>query len=150
MSLNLFLFSASSNVVANIIAGVSATVAMVAVVYAALSRRRINSVQFKDNRNDNDKTNFWICLLIYCKWEVNLLWIKIPLARSWIWHFHLTKTKLTRAWTSVMWIGLKNWYLISGINRVKLRDVYVNCVTVVVFYAFESQIGQKLRMYISN
>lgn len=150
MSLNLFLFSASSNVVANIIAGVSATVAMVAVVYAALSRRRINSVQFKDNRNDNDKTNFWICLLINCKWEVNLLWIKIPLARSWIWHFHWTKTKLTRAWTSVMWIGLKNWYLISGINRVKLRDVYVNCVTVVVLYAFESQIGQKLRMYISN
>lgn len=49
---------ASSNVVANIIAGVSATVAMVAVVYAALSRRRINSVQFKDNRNDNEKTNF--------------------------------------------------------------------------------------------
>lgn len=45
---------ASSNVVANIIAGVSATVAMVAVVYAALSRRRINSLQFKDN----DKTNF--------------------------------------------------------------------------------------------
>lgn len=58
MSLILFLFSASPNVVANIIAGVSATVAMVAVVYAALSRRRINSVQFKDNRKDNDTTIF--------------------------------------------------------------------------------------------
>lgn len=45
---------ASSNVVANIIAGVSATVAMVAVAFAALSRRRTKSVQFKDNRKSID------------------------------------------------------------------------------------------------